>query len=249
MDPPWLREWLLAAARLAPSFNAADTAQSFWALATLVSNCRPHPVAAQDGFPSTLGLSSSVSSRSNVKQQPMPERQKPSQQSQIAVSSHPELLRVQPEWISLMLSRTRPRLAAMSAPHMSMMVWALSVLRARPGWQWSLALFDASTNILEKQASTSTSSSDTRRDRSNEGVSGSGMSVDDDFLVPGRGSSEVGRPSPNLPFASAECVSTAASPRDLAVLLLGLGRLRLRPLQVADVGSDDFYPVPGPGQS
>ena len=280
----WLREWLLASARISQSFNAADTAQSLWALATLGATSQPFaaPQGASSHQPklrSPHKTRSRHSQRAKSSQARSSRKLRPHRTPEVVLSTAPSIgsggssksrgqkhetvrqlrvllrqnqkpiapplatapLHVPPQWITLMLSRTRPRLAVMSAPHVSMMVWALSKLKAQPGWQWSLALFDASTHILRQQVTSRSKGHgvvDPGSDKRSRWISGS-TSCSPNLHLDRKAAQAYRYTRPDLEVSeqdslqnNSSSLASSVSPRDLAVLLMGLGRLRLRPLQV-----------------
>ena len=137
IESSWLREWLLASAKLAPSFNASDVAQSLWALAALGASVRrpptfhtqPHtqaPPASSRASNKTSGLTSS-------KHQPKPTDNADPLGSR---SRSPLPIHVPSEWLSLFLSKTRTRMASMNSSQLSMTVWAVSAMGLRnPSFQ------------------------------------------------------------------------------------------------------------------
>ena len=143
LEASWLREWLLASARSATSFNAADVAQSLWALAAFGASSRRPPTPNAPPPPKRTAKDISLpqhesSQKGRSLQTPLPPPS-PVGHLQLPVTGampRQSSLHVPGEWVSLFLSRTRHALGAMSPSQLSMTVWSLSVMGVRsPAFQ------------------------------------------------------------------------------------------------------------------
>ena len=223
LDRAWLQDWLRAADRLAPTFNAADAAQALWALAALGATCAPPPprllAASQKQKKKQTGALPPLSFAVHLQGQgPLAAEGVLGAASDAAAP----VLRVPPEWAEHMLASTRPRLAEMSSPQLSMVAWALSALRVRPGWQWSLALFTASAATMRTSTVMQQWPGEKRPSAFSSALAA--PMLQPLAVLDGDSAAEVG--------VRRSGSKGEVMPRDLAVLLLGLGHLRLRPLEV-----------------
>ena len=223
LERAWLQEWLRAADRLAPTFNAADAAQALWALAALGATCAPPP-------PRLLAATQKQKRKQTGALPPPPPAVHLQGQGPLAAEgvlgaasdAAAPVLRVPPEWAEHMLASTRPRLAEMSSPQLSMVAWALSALRVRPGWQWSLALFTASAATMRTSTVMQQWPGEKRPSAFSSALAA--PMLQPLAVLDGDSAAEVG--------VRRSGSKGEVMPRDLAVLLLGLGHLRLRPLEV-----------------
>lgn len=129
------------------------------------------------------------------------------------------------DWLQLVLQCTKPGLAAAAPGTLAVTLWALGRLRYRPGWQWMLAYLEATqaaatrattqavaTAEAPTQAAVSRAIRSSPREPSWQSVAASSL-------------------QPGLHISSDGAAQGQLSWQDVAMVLGGLARLNLRPLQ------------------
>ncbi|GAX80540.1 hypothetical protein CEUSTIGMA_g7978.t1 [Chlamydomonas eustigma] len=213
INMPWLRTWLLCTSKAAPHFNAADTAQSLWALASLRCKCRKKPV-----------LSSSSAAKNAIAKHSQHDQLASKKQIQALegrdLLSTATALTLSVPWLESFLNYTKHCLAGMRSGELCMSVWAVSQLGYEPSWQWSLAWFDASKTLMVGASSFC--------------VVTPHQPSDLDFSSPSEPSvqmwqNERKRRHDGMPPSQSSRLHHISS-EDLGVMMLGLGHLRQRPV-------------------